>query len=259
MSIALQTCDSIRGRLHAFLDGELAGAEHALVKLHLDDCAGCGAELEDYRALGSALRAGVEPAAVPVQALTEMTSRVVSLASAEARQSLRVRLVNAFGDMRFVFAGAGSFAATFACALSLAGILEASSTSRSDSLASLMTRIAAPRGSTQNPYSVDPRLLPPSPREDSLVMPAVLVDNVAYTVPDEQYAFSGVLTSDGRVAGIEMLRGGAVDARDPRAMELLRSIHDSRFRPARLKDGRPVAVSFVWVHSDVTIKPTKSL
>jgi hypothetical protein len=259
MSTALHTCESIRGRLHAFLDGELAAAEHALVKLHLDDCDGCATELDDYRALGSVLRTGVDPAAVPVQALTEMTSRVVSLTSAEARQSIRVRLAHAFGDMRFVFAGAGSFAATFVCALSLAGILEAASTSRSDSLAALMARIAAPRGTTQNPYSVDPRLLPPSAREDSLVMPAVLVDDVAYAVPDEQYAFSGVLTSDGRIAGIEMLQGGTVDPRDPRAMELLRSIHDSRFRPARLKDGRPVAFSFVWVHSDVTIKPNKSL
>lgn len=259
MSMPPQTCDSIRGRLHAFLDGELRGADHALVKLHLDGCAGCGAELDDYRALGSVLRSRIDPTAVPVQALSDMASRVVSLTAAEARQSLRSRLTHAFGDMRFVFAGAGSFAATFVCALSLAGLLEASSTSRSDSLASLMARIAAPRGTTQNPYSVDPRLLPPSPREGALVMPAVLVDDVAYTVPDEQYAFSGVLTSDGRIAGIQLLQGGAVDARDPRAMELLRSIHDSRFRPARLKDGRPVAVSFVWVHSDVTIKPIKSL
>lgn len=259
MSLVMQSCESVRGRLHAFLDGELVAADHALVKLHLDDCGVCGAELDDYRALGGVLRAGVASTPVPVQALSDMTGRVVSLTSAEARLSLRSRLTHAFGDMRFVFAGAGSFAATLACALSLAGILEASSRSRSDSLASLMARIAAPRGTTQNPYSVDPRLLPPIPRPGSLVMPAVLVDDVAYAVPDEQYAFAGVLTSDGRVAGIEMLRGGAIDARDPRAMELLHSIHDSRFTPARLKDGRPVAVSFVWVHSDVTIKPIKSL
>ena len=71
-------------------------------------------------------------------------------------------------------------------------------------------------------------------------MPAILVDDVQYAVPDEEYAFSGVLTSDGRVAGIEMLQSGAVI--DERAMELLRSIHDSRFQPARLKDGRAVAV-----------------
>lgn len=259
MSGAPRTCQTVRGRLHALLDGELRAADQASVKVHLEDCAGCAAELDDYRLLGGVLRSGVDPMAVPTQALAEMASRVVSLTSAEARQSLRSRLSLAFADMRFVFAGAGSFAATFACALGLAGMLEASSTSRSDSLASLMARIAAPRGTTQNPYSVDPRLLQPSVHDGSLVMPAVLVDDVAYAVRDEQYAFSGVLTSDGRVAGIEMLQGGAIDARDPRAMELLRSIHDSRFRPARLKDGRPVAVSFVWVHSDVTIRPIKSL
>jgi hypothetical protein len=255
MSATLHSCAAVRGRLHAFLDGELPALEYAALKSHLEACAGCGAELDDYRELGRALRGGVDPAGVPIDALTRMTGRVVSLAAAEARQSLRSRLTVAFGDMRFVFAGAGSFAATFICALGLTGLLHASATSRSDSLASLMDRMAA-RGSTQNPYSADSALLPPSVHQGSLVMPAVLVDDVAYTVPDEQYAFSGVLTPDGRVAGIQMLQGGALD---PRAMELLRSIHDSRFEPARLKDGRPVAVSFVWVHSDVTIKPIKSL
>ncbi|MEX2273487.1 MAG: zf-HC2 domain-containing protein [Vicinamibacterales bacterium] len=256
MRKTMPACHTIRGRLHAFLDGELPALDHAAVRMHVDACADCADVLDDYRALGRALRAGLDPAGMPTDALNALTSKVVSLTSAEARQSLRARLSLAFADMRFVFAGAGSFAATFVCALSLAGILEASSASRTDSLASLMERMAAPRGSTQNPYSIDPRLLPPSPQTGSLAMPAVLVDDVAYEVPDEQYAFSGVLTSEGRIAGIEMLQGGVID---PRAMELLRSIHDSRFEPARLKNGRPVAVSFVWVHSDVTIKPIKSL
>jgi hypothetical protein len=257
MRAAALSCARVRGRLHDLLDGELPAHEHAGVLAHLDACAACAAEIDDYRDLGHALRSGVDHAAVPTAALAAMTARVVTLTSAEARQSLRARMTHAFADMRFVFAGAGSFAATFACALGLAGMLEAASAVRSsDSLASVMERIAAPRGTTENPYSVDPRLVPPSVRRGSLVMPAVLVDDVLYDVPDEQYAFSGVLTSDGRIAGIEMLQGGAAD---PRAMELLRSIHDSRFEPARLTNGLPVAVTFVWVHSDVTIRPGKSL
>lgn len=251
------SCAAIRERLHALLDGELGPAEHARVLAHLDGCQACGAELEDYRAIGSGLRAGLAGTDVPMDALTEMTGKVVTLAAAEARQSLRSRLSAAFEDMRFVFAGAGSFAATFACAVGLTGILQAASVSRTDSLASLMARISAPRGSTENPYSVDPRILPPTVQQGSLIMPAILVDDVPYAVPDEEYAFSGVLTSDGRVAGIEMLESGNLD---PRAVELLYSIHESRFKPARLKkDGRAVAVTFLWLHSDVTIKPQKSL
>jgi len=254
------SCARVRDRLHAFLDGELPAAEHVGVRTHLGRCAACGAALDDYRALGSALRAGFDQRAVSsdaLAALEAMTSRVVSLTAAEARQSLGARLGRAFEDMRFVFAGAGSFAATFLCAVGLAAVLQASSVSHADSLAAQMQRMSAPRGSTQNPYSVDPRLLPPVVQQGSLVMPAVLVDDVPYLIPDEQYAFSGVLTSDGRVAGIGMLQSGAVI--DERAMELLRSIHESRFHPARLRDGRAVAVSFVWLHSDVTIKPGKSL
>ncbi len=251
------SCASVREHLHAYLDGELGPAEYAGVRAHLDDCASCEEEFDGYRDLSSLLRAGIETPEVPSEALTRMTSRVVTLTAAEARQSLRVRLSHAFDDMRFVFAGAGSFAATLACALGLAAVLQAASVSRADSLASMMARMAAPRGSTANPFSVDPRLLPPKVQQGSLVMPAILVDNVPYAVPDEEYAFSGVLTPDGRVAGIEMLQSGATI--DPRALELLYSIHESRFKPARLKDGRPVAVSFVWIHSDVTIKPGKSL
>lgn len=263
------SCARVHDRLHAFLDGELPPAGHAGVLAHVDTCAACAAALDDYRALGGVLRAAMGSRAVPASAavalealeaqgaLEAITSRVVTLTAAEARQSLRARLAHAFEDMRFVFAGAGSFAATFLCAVGLAVVLQASSVSNSESLASQMERMAAPRGSITNPFSVDPRLLRPTVQKGSLVMPAILVDDVPYAVPDEEYAFSGVLTSDGRVAGIEMLQSGAVI--DQRAMELLRSIHDSRFQPARLKDGRAVAVSFVWLHSDVTIKPGKSL
>src|SRR5687768_10128024 len=180
------SCAAVRDRLHTLLDGELGGAEHAAVLAHVGDCAACSAELEDYRAVGAALRAGIAGAAVPMESIAAMTGKVVMLAAAEARQTLRVRLGGAFEDMRYVFAGAGSFAATFACALGLTVILQASSVSRSDSLASVMHRMSAPRGSTANPYSGDPRVLPPSVQKGSLVMPAVLVDDVPYAVPDEE-------------------------------------------------------------------------
>jgi hypothetical protein len=250
----LTSCAAVRDRLHAFIDGELPPAEHGAMLAHLGDCGSCASAADDYRSLGGLLRSGVDTTAVPMDTLSQVTARVVTLAAAEARQSLRVRLGHAFEDMRFVFAGAGSFAATFICAVSLAIIVQAAgSTSRADSLASRLEQMAAPRGSTENPYSVDPRILPPTVQQGSLAMPAILVDDVPYAIPDEQYAFSGVLTSDGRVAGIEMLQSG--DKIDPRALELLHSIHESRFKPARLKDGRAVAVSFVWLHSDVTIRP----
>ena len=249
-------CAAIRERLHALLDGELGPADQARVLAHLDGCEACSLEYDEYRALTSGLRAAFSGAAVPIESISAMTGKVVTLAAAEARQSLRARIGAAFEDMRFVFAGAGSFAATFACAIGLAGILQAASVSHTDSLASLMERISAPRGTTLNPYSVDPRILPPSVQQGSLVMPAILVNDVPYVLPDEQYAFSGVMTSEGRVAGVELLPSEELDQR---AVELMYSIQDSQFKPARLRDGRAVAVTFLWVHSDVTIKPKSSL
>jgi len=252
MKNVLRTCRAVREQLHASLDGELAPRDYAAVRQHLDGCSACAEALEEYRSVGRLLRANVDATAVPTEALSAMASRVVSLTAAEARQSWRVRFGVAFEDMRYVLAGGGALVATLFCGMALAVILRGATTVHAESLAGLMARMSTP-GTTANPLSVDPRILPPTLLENSLAMPVVLVDGVAYIARDEDYAFRAVITPDGRVAGVELLssRPGA----DPRALELLRSIHAARLVPARLRDGRHVAVSYVWVHSDVTIKP----
>jgi hypothetical protein len=255
MSVAIMMCAGVRDRLQSLLDDELDVADYAQVQAHLSACARCSADLDDYRAVGNILRSSVDPTSVPMDALALMSSRVVSLTAAEARQSLRARVTDAFGDMRYVLACGGALAATLLCAVALAGILNGATYGNADSLAALMARMSE-RGTTENPFSVDPRILPPTLFEGSMVMPVVLVDNVPYSVRDDDYAFQAVVTPDGNVAGVEMLSGRVID---PRALELLRSIHGARLVPARLKDGRRVAVSFVWLHTDVTIKPNKSL
>ena len=251
MSAGAMTCHAVSDRLQALLDDELAVGELLAVRTHLDECVVCGAELEDYRAIGRAMRSSIDATAVPTEALALMAGRVISLTTAETRESLRSRVSVAFEDMRYVLAGGGAVAATLLCAFALGGILHAAS-EREDSLASLMTRMSA-RGTTENPFSVDPRILPPTLFDHSLMMPVVMVDNVPYGVIDEDYAFNAVVTPEGRVAGVELLSGTTTIG--PRALELLRSIHGARLEPARFRDGRRVAVSFVWLHSDVTIKP----
>lgn len=255
MSAGIMTCDGVRDRLQALLDGELSVADHAPVLAHIEACARCSADLDEYRAVGRALRASVDATAVPTDALALMSSRVVSLTSAEARQSVRARMSGAFEDMRYVLACGGALAATLVCAVGLGFILNGATYGNTQSLAALMSRMSE-RGTTENPFSVDPRILPPTLYEGSMVMPVVLVDDIPYGVRDDDYAFQAVVTPDGHVAGVEMLSGRSID---PRALELLRSIHGARLAPARLRDGRRVAVSFVWLHSDVTIKPNKSL
>lgn len=255
MSAVIMTCDDVRDHLQALLDDELPVADYAPVRAHVGGCARCSADLDEYRAIGRALRASVDPTSVPTDALALMAGRVVSLTSAEARQSLRARVSGAFEDMRYVLACGGALAATLVCAVGLGFILNGATYGNEQSLAALMARMSE-RGTTENPFSVDPRILPPTLFEGALVMPVVLVDDVPYSVRDDDYAFQAVVTPDGHVAGVEMLSGRSID---PRALELLRSIHGSRLEPARLKDGRRVAVSFVWLHSDVTIKPNKSL
>ncbi len=48
-------CEEVREQLSAWLDGELAEAEHARVAAHLDSCAACRRELAQLTALNAAL------------------------------------------------------------------------------------------------------------------------------------------------------------------------------------------------------------
>ena len=50
------TCDQARERLDALLDGELPAAEHSAVEAHAASCAACAADLQELKALSSALR-----------------------------------------------------------------------------------------------------------------------------------------------------------------------------------------------------------
>lgn len=50
-------CNKVRALLEEWLDGEVAGAEHAGMEQHLQDCAGCALYLAERRRLGMALKA----------------------------------------------------------------------------------------------------------------------------------------------------------------------------------------------------------
>jgi Putative zinc-finger len=57
-------CDEVRRWLPGYLDGATDGREHALLSEHLDDCAHCRQELEEYRLVAVRL-ANVERVPVP--------------------------------------------------------------------------------------------------------------------------------------------------------------------------------------------------
>ena len=69
------TCDGIRERLGAYLDGEVSSEEGARVREHLGACTACSAELEDLRLLANGLVAGGR-AAVPQELWPSIENRL---------------------------------------------------------------------------------------------------------------------------------------------------------------------------------------
>jgi len=79
------TKDAFTLRLHAYADGELDAAEAGAVETHLAGCAGCRAELEQIRALKSALRTLDFSEVAPEGLSAEIQRRV---AASRLRQTL---------------------------------------------------------------------------------------------------------------------------------------------------------------------------
>jgi Putative zinc-finger len=65
------TCGQAQRFLPGYLDGAIHSAEHLLLSEHLDSCADCRQELEDYRHVAVCL-ASVRPVAVPADLATRI-------------------------------------------------------------------------------------------------------------------------------------------------------------------------------------------
>src|SRR5499427_9375229 len=76
-------CEEARPRLDAYLDGELAETERALLRSHLESCPDCGPEI----AALERLRDGIRQAAPDYRAPAELRSRIRFALRREARAS----------------------------------------------------------------------------------------------------------------------------------------------------------------------------
>jgi len=119
----MTTCDKIRPRLTAYLDGELAGDEGSVVRGHLRECAACRQVARDEAALRDGLRqlAPVDP---PASLWAGVQAQLAAAEVADARspwwRRLARRWTPAMPSIRQVAAG-GLLAAAAVVALSLHG------------------------------------------------------------------------------------------------------------------------------------------
>jgi anti-sigma factor RsiW len=190
-------CASVNRVLEAYHDGELPVEQQIVVETHLAECYVCAAEAKSLRELRDVLRATADvTSSDTVEAsLTSMSAEVISRVKAERHESLPARIGRMFEDLHLVWAGLAATSATVTCAAIVAGVLYFAPAERGDSLAGVMSALAAP-GSDRNPMVLDNRIELPR-FELQPTMPTMAA--VKGDAPDVALAVSGIVTQDGRI------------------------------------------------------------
>jgi hypothetical protein len=164
---------------------------------------------------------------------------VVGRLKAERAEALPVRLRSMFDDMHFVYAGAAAAAAALVC-LTITLTMFRFATSGSP-------------GSDINPIRIDAGVLMPRPLDG--IVP------VTFGYDDAVFTLAAVVTRDGRVENLEVLRPvegeletqPVADGIDEVIESVRSSVSQARFEPARV-DGLPVAVNMVWLVAQTTVR-----
>lgn len=239
------SCREARRVLAAYHDGELTMDVAVTVQGHLRGCPSCLAERRRLADVGALLRAGV--AARGPEERGRLERHVLARLQAERQTSWRRSFNRMFEDLHLVWAAAGATAATVLIVCAVVATLALATRTQPLSMAAMLGALAAP-GSDLNPVSVDERMLLPRSAPDAMVA-AVLLDR-----PEGVVALAAVVTREGRVRNLSLLRDGqARDVNDREALDLLEAASQARFEPARA-GGAPVAVNMVWVVAHTTVR-----
>jgi len=231
-------CHAARGLLEAFVDAELPIADQVALDGHLRWCDTCRARVDDLRRIGAALRVGGAPAARAADrvALVAIQSQVLARIGVEREQSAAVRLRELCADTRLLWPALGATLALGVCVCGLSVAYGMVRAERSESLAAVISGVAAGR-------AADAGIPPPPPP------PAVPPTTLA---PEGEAVFllSAVVTKEGRVATYELVRSGP----EPSAgvIALVDALNDARVAPARATTG--AVVNMVWLLARTTVR-----
>jgi hypothetical protein len=175
---------------------------------------------------------------------------------AEDSVSLEAVAREMFQDMHFVYAGLAAVVAVVMCVIVTLGMLRAA-TMQPVELAALIRGLESP-GSNRNPMVMGARMR----------MPRALGDPFASSVGlengDAVVALRAVVTREGRVASLELLRDQGTPWIAPGndegtlVNEMLGAASETRFEPASVA-GLPVAVNVVWIVAQTTVRAAPDL
>lgn len=254
--MGVQRCDAVRGELTAYHDGELSIEEQVRIQSHLQECIACRIEAASLAELGDALR---DMASSPARtAAASDSGRIVNAVldriRVERQFSLGAQLRELFEDMHLVWAGLGATMAMMICFFASAGVLQAASQEKPESLAAIISTLAN-QGTNDHPLRL----------AGSMLAPRALMDApMPTTGEDGEWALSAVVTREGRIQNLEMLTAQnlevltaeqalALQARPEVVLGMLDAASRARFHPA-ISGGSPVAVNVVWLVTSTTVK-----
>jgi hypothetical protein len=240
-------CDRVREDLTAYHDGELPMDERVLIQSHLQECVACRLEEQAIMDLGDALR--TMAVSVPGRASHDngrLTQAVLERIRVEQLHSFGARLRGLFEDMHFVWAGLGASVAMLFCIFASAGVLQAASQEKPDSLAGIISTIAS---ADMN----DPMRLAGAIIENRALLDTT--EAMQATDEDTELMLSALVTRDGRIQNLELLeqQARALHLKPEVIGAMLEAASRARFEPAQL-GGLPVAVNVVWLVTSTTVK-----
>lgn len=243
------SCPEVGRALDSLHDDELELERQIAVEAHLSRCEECAArrdELSTIRRLIRCAAAGSESADYDDEMLTELLLPVVVQMREEGRLGWRARLGHKVAEASSVWIPGGAVAVTAVGALVLAAVLTLL-TPRSDSLAAVLYALANP-GSNANPVTRMHGVTLPTVASASPLPALLRAPSVDLTA---DLALAAVVTREGLVSGVEVLRSSAFsDSFEGNLSQLTSRI---RFSPA-LYDGLPVAVNVVWLLEQATVR-----
>jgi anti-sigma factor ChrR (cupin superfamily) len=256
------TCAAARRRLAAFHDEELAMSDQVSVSAHLEWCDRCAEEFAELRLIRAAMRAacpGRQAAADHED--VGFQAAVLGRLKAEETVSVQSQMRAMFADLHLVYAGLGAAVAAVLCVVVMLSTMRAASADEPDSLAAMLRTLVPPArylpGTNQNPVGISPDMRMPRALDDLFFAASSDAES-----GDEEFALTAVVTREGRVANVELLRASRVgrtisNAKDvERAEALLDDVSWARFQPASFS-GAPVAVNMVWIVAHTTVRGSK--
>jgi Putative zinc-finger len=240
-------CARVREELMAYHDGELDMETQVLIHGHLQECVACRLEAGAIADLGDALR--TMAGSVPGRAAGDtgrITAAVIERIRVEQQLSFAARVRYLFEDMHLVWAGLGATVAMLICIFASAGVLQAASQERPDSLAGIISTIA-------NADASEPVRL-----AGTLLENRALLDTSAAmqsTAGDAELMLSAIVTREGRIQNLEVLDEQAqfLQVKQEMVDAMLDAASRARFERNQ-SGGTPVALNVVWLMTTTTVK-----